>query len=149
VSRPKLEELTLRSEISLSLGDFSAARSLAAEVRALIASSPNRPWLALWEARAALAEGKATLQGGNAHEALPPLERALALRSGLLDAESPAIAEGEIALSNCYLELHERKKASALLVRAEAIHRQHATLGAHFRIPLNELKRRFRLAGAY
>jgi eukaryotic-like serine/threonine-protein kinase len=144
VSRPKVEELILHSENSLSRGDFNPARGLAADALALIASSPNRAWLGLWEARAALAEGKASLHSGNAHEALPLLERAFALRTGLLDAASPALADAGIALSNCYLDLRQRKKASALLVRAEAIHRQHTTLGEQYRTPLKELERRLR-----
>jgi serine/threonine protein kinase len=149
VSRPKLEELILRSEISLSRDDFNSASNLAAEAQALIASSPNRPWLALWEARAALAEGRAKLHGGNAHEALPLLEKAVTLRTGLLDAASPALADADIALSNCYLDLRGISKASMMLGRAKAIQRVHAVLGEHYRKPLRDLEHGFSALVSY
>ncbi|MGA2597414.1 MAG: serine/threonine-protein kinase [Bryobacteraceae bacterium] len=144
VSRSHLEKSTTLSEIRLSAGDFGAARALAKETLTTITNSPNRPYLAMWEARAALVSGRADLSDRKAHEALPLLERAVAIRTDLLDPASPALADAEIALSNCYLDLGRRKEASTLLVRAEAIHRLHAMLGEHYRKPLRDLEHRFR-----
>ncbi len=144
VARSKLEELILRSEIRLSAKDYKSAANLAAQAREAIEGSPNRPLLAICEARAALAEGRAILLLGEPRKALPLLDQAVNLRTGLLDRASPALADADIALSNCYLDLHERKKASVLLARAKAIHREHAILGEHYRKPMTELERRMR-----
>jgi serine/threonine-protein kinase len=141
VSRSALEELIARSEISLSAGDFSSGRELAAQARAEITSSPNRPYLALWEARAALAEGRAELSLKEARAALPLLQRSAAIRNELLDPNSPALADAYIALGECRLGLGERKAGSALLARAEAIHASHPRLGEQYRRPLKHLER--------
>jgi hypothetical protein len=134
----------MQSEIHLAAGDPNSASRLAAEVRDDVTRSPHRPWLALWEARAALAEGKAQLLAGKARDAQPLLERAVALRTELLDAASPLLADAEIALSNCYIDLRELQKASALLTSAKAIHRKHAVLGRHYLKPLTALEDRIR-----
>jgi tetratricopeptide (TPR) repeat protein len=141
VSRSALEELITRAEISVAAGDFRSGRELAALARAEIASSPNRPYLALWEARAALAEGRAELSRNKARAALPLLQRAAAVRNELLDPNSPALADAYIALANCRFDLGDRKAGSALLARAEAIHARHPRLGEQYGTPLRHLER--------
>jgi tetratricopeptide (TPR) repeat protein len=143
VSRMKLEEVLLRSEILLQKDDVRSAINLAAEAQRAIMSTPNSSYLALWEARAALIEGKARRQSGEGRRALPLLERAVALRSQILDTSaSPALGDAQVALANCYLDLHNRKEASLLLARAKAILGQHVALGDQYRKPMIELERR-------
>jgi hypothetical protein len=77
-------------------------------------------------------------------DALPLLSRAVALGTELYDHErSPALADAQIALANCLLDLDERAKAHALLAQAKAIHANHRELGAHLRRPLQDLEARF------
>jgi hypothetical protein len=127
-----------------SAADFQSASRFAGEARNAVTSSPYRSWLALWEARAALAEGKTKLLGGHARDARPLLEQAVAFQKRLLARTSPALADAEIALSNCYIDLREPEKASALLGSAKAIHRKHTILGQHHVRPLIELENRIR-----
>jgi tetratricopeptide (TPR) repeat protein len=82
--------------------------------------------------------------GSEPRAALPLLERAVALRTNLLDPGSPALADAKVALSNCYLDLGERKKALSLLAEARAIYNKHLLLGEHYRKPMIELEGRFR-----
>ncbi len=144
VSRERLDESILRSEIQLSAQDFRSARQLAAQAREEITGSPNRPYLATWEARAALAEGRSLELSGEPRTALALLERAVALRTNLLDPVSPALADAKVALSNCYLDLGKRKKALSQLAEARAIYKKHLMLGEHYRKPMAELENRFR-----
>ena len=144
VSRVKLDEILMRSEIQLSAGNLTLARKLAKDARTAITGSSNRQYLRLWEARAALIEGKAILLSHDAQEALPLLEAAVSLRTELFDAASPALADADIVLSTCYLNLHELKKALALLKKAKAIHAKHAELGQQYRQPLKDLESRLR-----
>jgi cytochrome c len=62
----------------------------------------------------------------------------------LLDPGSPALADAEIALSNCHLDLGDGKTAIDLLARAKAIHNKHPILGLHYRKPLIALEHRIR-----
>ena len=144
VSRPRLDEWIMRSEISLAAGNSGSAGHLAAEARQAVATSLHRPWLALWEARAALAEGKAKLLSRDARDARPLLEQAVALQKQMLDSASPALADAELALSSCYIALRETEKAAALLKASKAIYQKHSALSQHHLKSLAALENRIR-----
>ena len=54
----------------------------------------------------------------------------------------PSIAEAQVALANCHLDVNHREPARALLARARAIHAAHPELGEHLRRPLREAQAR-------
>jgi eukaryotic-like serine/threonine-protein kinase len=134
----------LKAEAALARGDAEAAIRLAAEARAELDATAARQWLKRTEARAALAEGRGDLMQHRAPGALPLLRRALDLRSEILDANSPELAEAQVALAACYLDLGERAQAAALRDHARAIHASHPQLARGYREPLEQLARRMR-----
>lgn len=70
-----------------------------------------------------LAEGKGLLLLHRSADALPLLQRAVALSSELYDRErSPAVADAQIALADCLMALGKRIQIRALLAQAKAIH---------------------------
>jgi serine/threonine protein kinase/tetratricopeptide (TPR) repeat protein len=85
-----------------------------------------------------LSLGRALMTSGNAKDASPHLERALALRQTQF-AQSPRLAEVQIVLADCKLQLGDAAGARALLVKAKAIHAANTELGPQYRKPLAEL----------
>ena len=96
--------------------------------------------------RASLLEGKAKRLGGRTGDVLPLLARAVELSAELFDHEqSPKLADAQIALAECLLDLGQRDQAKALLAQANAIHASHKELGEHYRKPMRDLQARFAL----
>jgi thioredoxin-like negative regulator of GroEL len=86
---------------------------------------------------------------GQASQALPLLEQAVALDQQLYDAnQSPRLSDAEIALANCSLTLGQRDRARALLASAEAIEATHRELGVQYKEPLRKLRVRLKTASA-
>ncbi len=134
----------LKAEAALARGDREAAVRLAAQARAELSATAARQWLKRTEARAALAEGRGDLIEHRAADALPLLRRALDLRSDILDANSPELAEAQVFLAACYLDLGERAQAAALRGQARAIQTSHRQLAREYKEPFEELARRMR-----
>jgi hypothetical protein len=55
---------------------------------------------------------------------------------------SPAIADAQIALADCLIDLGERAQAQSLFAQAKTIHARHKHLGQYVASPLSELERR-------
>jgi tetratricopeptide (TPR) repeat protein len=143
VYRRNLERQVQHAEIALAQGHMEAAAALAAAVRARAAASANRGYLARWEAHAALIEGKARRLAHRPADALSLLERAVELRTTLYDREySPALADAQVALAECLLDVGQREQAARLAVRARRIQASHRELGEHYRNPLRALEAR-------
>lgn len=143
VGRPLLEKMIVQAELDLAKGDANSAGNLAAQATAQIATSANRPYYRTWETRAALVGGKAKLLGHRAAEAQPLLQRAVELSSEIYDPDrSPELADAQIALASCLVDLGQRARAQTLLAQAKAIHSTHKELGRHFTKPLEELEAR-------
>ena len=141
ISRPQLAQATTRAELQLAAGNADEAAALGADVQKLIAGSASRSYFEIWEARAALTQGKALLMSRRAADALPVLSRAVALSAELYDRErSPQLSDAQIALANCYLALGQRDKAQLLLASAEAIQATHRVLGKQYTEPLRRLR---------
>ena|SRR6266403_5475065 len=86
---------------------------------------------------------KARLLLGQPVSARPDFERALGLFQELYDrARSPDIADAQIALANCNLELGQPGRAQALFVSAEAIQATHRELAVQYTEPLRKLRAR-------
>ena len=111
-------------------------------MREKIAGSPSRKYFALFQAGAAIIEGKALLSLHRPADAQPALQQGLTLYLELLDPVSPLTADAQIALANCWLDLHQFSPAKSLLTQANAIHAAHKELGEHFRKPLRETQTR-------
>jgi tetratricopeptide (TPR) repeat protein len=88
-----------------------------------------------------LSLGRALSATDQAKEALPHLERALALRQPQF-ASSPLLAEAQVALADCKLRLGDEAAARALLAQAKRIHAANRELSPQFRQPLRDLEQR-------
>ena len=133
----------LRSEIALERQDREQAIQFASRALAMVRESRLRPYWKLHEARASLTLGKAQLGAGRPKQALEPLQQAFQLGTELFDRQrSPALADSQVALASCLLQLHRGGEATALLRQAQAIHASYEQLGEHYRRSLRELEAR-------
>jgi serine/threonine protein kinase len=145
VSRSLLEKRVTGAEIALARNDAEKAIAQAGEVRALVTGSANRPYLGIWEARAALVEGEALLRRKRPSDALPLLQGANQLSSNLFDPQrSPFLAGVKVALANCLLDLGRTGQARTKADEARRIHATHPELGEHYVRPLRELEARLK-----
>jgi len=120
-----------------------AADAEAAAVQALgdIVRSPLRSKFQALEADAALRLGQAQQKVGDPRRARANLERALELRTAGDAAQSPWLAEAQLALAACLIDLGQREPARALIGRAGAIQAAHPELGEHLKAPLQRAGR--------
>jgi eukaryotic-like serine/threonine-protein kinase len=138
-----LDRTLAESEIALADGRTDEAIQYAGEMRRWLEASSMRSYFKRYEAPAALDEGKGLLLAGRTPEALPLLQRAVQLGSQIYDPDqSPQLADSQIALGTCLVNLGRRDEARALLTRAKAIHATHPDLGEQFKKPLRELELR-------
>jgi tetratricopeptide (TPR) repeat protein len=144
----QIRQLYAWAEVSQAKGDFKEAVRFAARITAGISASLNRPYLRVWEIRSALAEGRARLGARDAPGARPLLEHALELSEKAYDPVSPEIANAQIALANCYLDLGRPDEARMLALRAKAIFAAHRQLGQHLSAPMRNLMSRLHSNGA-
>ena len=132
----------LRAEAYLHLDRAADALVLAGEALDQIRRSSVRDYYQILEADAALRLGQAQQRAGDPKSARLNLERAVKLREANDDAKSPWLAEAEVALADCLIDLGERKEAHALIDQAKAIHTAQAELGEHFKVPLRRVAAR-------
>jgi len=120
-----------------------AADAEAAAVQALgdIVRSPLRNKFQALEADAALRLGQAQQKLGDPRRARVNLERALELRAAGDAGQSPWLAEAQVALAACLIDLGQREAAQALIGRAGAIQAAHSELGEHLKAPLQRAGR--------
>jgi tetratricopeptide (TPR) repeat protein len=111
-----------------------AQRALDAVVR-----SPLRAKFRALEADAALRLGQAQQALGELPRARANLERALELRRADDAPQSPWLAEAQLALASCLLDLGQHARARALVAEAAAIEAAHPELGQHLTLPLHQI----------
>ena len=133
-----------RAEIALALGDSEKAGRLAANVVQTFSATSARDYLKWLESRAALVQGRAYLQLGHSSDALPPLQRLLALRQRTVEPISPALALAQIVLAECYLDLGNREQAQMLAANAKKALQAHKQVGAVYTHPLQDLEKRLK-----
>jgi serine/threonine-protein kinase len=143
-SRPNflagLERHVTEAEIALIQGDTQAAAGEAARLRTHELPDDKRMYLESYELRSLLVEGQALVLHGEAHDALPLLQRAVLLAARVYDpGTSPRLADADIALAHCYVILGDLPAARKLLAQATAIHATHPRLGEHYRKRLRQL----------
>ncbi len=142
-SRLRLLKDELSAEVQLAAGDAAGAAALASSVRDRVRASPQQPTLRELQADADEVLGQAQRKAGHAADALAPLKEAVALRAALYDPlASPRLADAQVALASCLLDLGDRAPAQALFDQASAIHAVHPQLGDQYRRPLRELQAR-------
>ncbi len=145
ISYPWLDVSIARAEVDLAQFKPAEAIAQAALVNSQIAGSGVAPYFKRWEAQASLLRGQGLVMTKRASEALPLLRRAVQLGSAVYDPErSPDLADAQIALASCLLDLGQREEARTLAGKAEAIHARHEELGEQFRSPLRKVKERLR-----
>jgi tetratricopeptide (TPR) repeat protein len=140
-----LELSVARAELELANNQYQAAIRLGNDIRNRVKASNLRPYLKQVEAQASKAEGRGLVRIGRAAEALPLLERAIALTEQDYDVKrSPVLADAQVALAECLLNMKQRDRASGLIARARAIQSTHKELGLQYTTPLRSLEMRLR-----
>ena len=123
------------------------AEALALQALGSVQGSALRERFVALEAEAQLRLGQARQRDGRAAEARAPLEQALALRATHESSVSARLAEAQVALAECLLDLGERAAAQSLLTQARQAHAAHTELAPHFVQPLQAAQARLRAAG--
>ncbi len=126
----------LRAHARLQQHRSAEAVGLAKGALALLQASPLRERFPRLEAEAALRLGQALQRGGDPRPARAHLERSLALREAAEAPNSPWLAEAQVGLADCLIDLGERKLARGLVEQAARAQATHNELGEHFRAPL-------------
>jgi len=134
----------LRAQALLSLERTAEAANAASEALDTIVRSPLRDKFQSLEANATLVLGKALQRSGDAAHARSNLERALQLRQADTPGASPWVAEAEIALANCLIDLGERGGARSFFGKAAAIFASHSEIGEQFKKPADALAQRLK-----
>ena len=136
VSLDRVRANIMRAAAHLKLGQPDEAIISASAAREELSNPTVRNFYQSLEADTELLTGKALLKTGAAALARAALERALALRIANDHADSPWIAEVEIALAACLATVRDNTSARQLLTRAAARHAAQKELGEHFTRPL-------------
>jgi hypothetical protein len=140
-----LERRLTLAEVEIASGNFGAAATMGSEITADLASSADRPYLAKYDVRAALFTGSALRLAGHPDQALPLLQYAVELASDLYDRkQSVKLAEAQIALAQCYLDLKNPAAAKRVFLQAKEIHAAQKKIGAQYAEPLRALAERLR-----
>ena len=140
-SRLALTHDLLEAEIDLANRDAAGAQALSSAALSDLAGSAARSRLRDLEAWADWLQGQALRAAGQPALALPLLQRALALRAEVYDAQhSPRLTLAQIALADCELDLGHRPQAAALLDQARTVQATHEDLGPQYREPLRRLE---------
>jgi tetratricopeptide (TPR) repeat protein len=136
-----LKNAEIRAEIALLRNDGTAAAEMARRALEAIASSPARNYLQVYEARAISSAGQAYLLQGDADKALPLLEHAVQIYSGLLDSRSPELVAAHALVGVCYWKLRNPRKAIASYGQACMGLRVHKQLSEAYHRPVEALAR--------
>lgn len=143
VSLTALQRSIQTAKAHLARNDALSVIATLTPTREEFARSSLRAYLKTYEADTLLLIAKARLLLGQPVSARPDFERALSLFQELYDrARSPDIADAQVALANCYLELGQPGKAHTLFGSAEAIQATHRELGVQYTEPLRKLRAR-------
>ncbi len=126
----------------LAQGRADLAQRAAQDVLDHIQQSPVRNHFQVLEADALLRVGEIERRTGQIQNALAHLERALMLREANDDRISPWLAEIQIALADCLIDVKQYGRARALVTKAKTIHAAHPMLGEHLRRPLRDVDAR-------
>jgi serine/threonine-protein kinase len=127
-----LRNLNARAQLALMKNDAAGALLWARRLADLVAASPDRKYLRLWEERAALKQGNAQLQMHHAAQALASLQHAVQLDEEIYDSGSAELLPAKVALAAAHLQMGNRAESAKLLAQAESIRKLHPHLGMRF-----------------
>jgi eukaryotic-like serine/threonine-protein kinase len=131
---------TLLADAHLQQQKVQMAMSAAQDALGQVTASTLRNYYPVLEANAALQLGEAQHASGDLQDSRVNLERAVGLREANGDiAQNPWLAQAQIALADCLIDLGDRAAAGALVKKAAAIQATHPELGEHFKAPLNRV----------
>ncbi len=142
LSRDEVTTRLLRARAQLQRPRYDDAIDEAAKALEAVQHSPVRGYFVAAEAEAEQLYGQALRGQGKSASAQIHLERALELLRSNEAQLSPRLAQSEIELAQCYLDLRSRSAAQQLEAQARAIHAAHSLLGEHYRAPLRDLQAR-------
>lgn len=117
---------------SSEAGALKAAQDLLDRILA----SPDRAFIADWEARSQQLLGAALLRSGQAVVAEPHLLRAVELRSSLDDPDSPWLAQARVGLATCLIAQRRPAEARRLLDLAAKSEERQTALNESYRTSL-------------
>jgi serine/threonine-protein kinase len=129
----------LFSEVALAQGNPNAAIRVAGLLRQRARSSAEHNYLVETEASAALFEGRGCMMLHQPKRALPLLERSVEIRMALFDKSSPSLADAEVALAECELEMGKRDAAIKWASDAKTVISTHPKIGRQHSQPLKTL----------
>jgi len=142
LSREEVTTRLLRARAQLQRARYDETIDEAAKALEAVQHSPVRRYFVAVEAEAEQLYGRALRGQGKSASARIHLERALELLRSHEDALSPRLAQSEIELAQCYLDLRSRSAAQQLEAQARTIDAAHSLLGEHYRAPLRDLQAR-------
>ena len=128
----------VHAELFLRQRNYAEAAQFSGQALDDIRRFPDKRLFPALEATAFLRLGEAQQGANDPGAARANLERALQLRLTTEAPNSPALAEAQIALANCLLDLGERRLARRLIDEAKVIHAANKELGEHYRKPLRD-----------
>jgi tetratricopeptide (TPR) repeat protein len=137
----------LRANAQLLLGRIEETKAEAQAALDAVQRSPVRAYFVDSEADATLLLAQVLRQQRDSTAACAQFERALKLRETNQNPNSPWVAQAQIELANCLLDLRRRPQAQGLLAQARAIHAKQPELGAQFTGPLRDLQARLLPSG--
>lgn len=142
ISSLRISTRLVQAEIAMRTGDAATQTESLAKARADISSGGLVKDRQLYLSSADLIEGESRLKARDAEAAAPFLQRALAVREKLFVAPHPRLAEAQVLLATCYLELGRRNEAQALATTATVIDAHYPRLSNYYLRPLRELQAR-------
>ena len=138
LSRPLLE-----GRVLLANHDVEGAKRAGDLALALLDKNPRRATMGANDMWAQRIVGEALHRSGQAAQALPFKRRALELAQSLYDPKlGLRLAEAQLALAECELDLGQHSAAVALRNQARAIHAAHPEVGPQHRAALRTLDAR-------
>ena len=138
----ELNAKTLMAAAYVEQKKYSDAAAMAGDVLTKLRQSPLRNYYQSLEADASFWLGEAQLDSGNLNSARINLEHALQFRQTSENEQSPEIAQAEIALANCHIDLGDRETGARFYTKAAAIAAAHKELGRQYTEPLKRLASR-------
>jgi eukaryotic-like serine/threonine-protein kinase len=127
-----LRAISIRGFLAEALfanGQDADALTVVAEIKSALAVKRAASAIPLLNAKLDLIEGGVTLRAGDAANALPLLEKALAERTARLAPSSPYLAEAQLGVVRAKLALNKRAEAAALFDNAKLVRARHGQFG--------------------
>jgi eukaryotic-like serine/threonine-protein kinase len=128
------------AEAQFAVGNDVETLKALNSARSLLSSKNAEMAIPLLAAKLNLVEGTVNLRAGDAANAVPLLEKALAEREARLSPKSPFLAEAYLWVARGKFALGNRAEAASNLQKANDVRARNAQLGEHFERQFREVK---------